>query len=263
MTVVVRRTSFTPTDAIVGYPGLWLPKVDTINISCVFTWDKPEASRVAEAWKASGYKVNLGGPAFDDPGGEFTPGKFIRAGVTITSRGCIRNCPFCYVPKREGKIRHLEIKAGNIVNDNNLLACNRAHIERVFDMLKTQRAIEFKGGIDARLLKPWHIDAMRGLKIREIWTASDGIEYLSTATAAIRALSAAGFSRNKIRCYVLIGYGGEEQAYAEYRLREVFCAGSLPFAQLYDGFTPTKEWKQFARTWSRPALTKREVEADR
>jgi hypothetical protein len=50
--VFPRRTSLTPDDALafVGDPPLWRPEADEVHVSCTFTWDIPEAKRLAEAW---------------------------------------------------------------------------------------------------------------------------------------------------------------------------------------------------------------------
>ena len=64
--------------------------------------------------------------------------------------------------------------------------------------------------------------------------------------------------RSKLRCFVLIGR--ESLAQARRRLDAVWDAGAMPFAMLYQ--PPEKrleydqEWKQLARCWMRPAITK-------
>ena len=67
------------------------------------------------------------------------PGMYLKKGYVITSRGCPNRCWFCSVPRREGgRLRELPITEGNIVLDDNLLACSRQHIEAVFEMLGRQ-----------------------------------------------------------------------------------------------------------------------------
>jgi radical SAM superfamily enzyme YgiQ (UPF0313 family) len=112
--------------------------------------------KLEKAWRNVA-PVTVGGPAFDEPGGEFVPGMYLKPGYVITSRGCPNNCWFCQVPKREGGvIRELEIKDGNNILDDNLLACSEDHIRKVFDMLKKQKYGRpfFTGGLEAARLKP-------------------------------------------------------------------------------------------------------------
>ncbi len=45
-----------------------------------FTWDRPEAERLARAWSAHYDDVRIGGPAYGDLGDEFTPGRYLKLG---------------------------------------------------------------------------------------------------------------------------------------------------------------------------------------
>jgi len=255
--VFPRKTKMTPTnpDAYIGMPpGLLDIKYDEVHISCTFSRDI-DVGMLARNWEKHG-TVRIGGPAFGDPGGEFVPGRYIKEGVTITSRGCPRKCPWCYVPDREGKIRELEIHAGNNVQDNNLLACSKKHIKKVFEMLRSQRAIDFSGGLDCRLLRDWHIEELRSLKIHQIWLAYDNERYLPAVKKAAEKLTKY-FKRDKLRCYCLIGYGDEKITTAETRLRTAWELGFLPFAMRYDGrFYYTKDWYDLTRNWCRQAITR-------
>ena len=229
-----------------------------MRISVTFTWDIPAAQKIYLSWKAHYSDVQLGGPAFDDAGGEFVPGRFLKHGVTITSRGCPRHCKFCLVPKREGRIRELPIRDGWIVQDNNLLACGQQHIDRVFDMLERQpHPADFAAGLDARLLKPWHIDRFKSLRSPRLWFACD-------EAAALKPLAKVAGMLNGIAnkfCYALIGHDPNETIpEAEKRLRAIWELGFYPFAMLYRGPNgeghKSKDWKQFQRTWCRPAAYK-------
>ena len=264
--VFPHRTSMTPTDslAFVGDPPLFRPDagdVDEVHVSVTFTWDVDEGRRLRDAWVQYYPMVKMGGPAVDiDPPGKFTPGLYVRKGVTFTSRGCPRRCPWCFVPKREGIVRELGIKPGWIVQDNNLLATSREHQERVFEMLRSQeRAVSFPGGLDSRLMDDWIVDQFRALKIGQIFFAADsdaGLENLRGVRERLPFLS-----RRQLRCYVLIGFGGEPYEKALARLEAVWGMGFMPFAQLYrDSIHNTvhrirysTEWRMLARTWSRPA----------
>jgi len=250
------RNKWTPTDelAFIGDPPLFRPPEQSVYVSVVFTWDIQEGLRLQRAWSEFYSDVKVGGPAFDDPGGEFMPGRFIKEGVIFTSRGCPFKCPWCFVPKREGKIREFEIKEGHIIQDNNLLACSKDHLVKVFDMLQGQKGIKFSGGLDAQLLSTWHVDQFKKLSINEMWFACDHKGALKHLERVADLTS--DFSVNKKRCYVLIGFNGENILDAETRLESVYKLGFLPFAQLYRNENPmnwSKEWKKLNRKWSRPA----------
>ncbi len=259
--VLPRRTSYTPTDpmAFVGAPPLWRPEADEVHISCTFTWQKERAQELAQAWRQFYPVVKVDGPAFGHAGFEFTPGLYVKQGATFTSRGCNNRCPWCLVPEREGRIRLLPIAPGHIVQDNNLLQTGREHMAQVFAMLRSQRhAGKFVGGFQADLVDDWVAEELRGLRIEEVWLAADHDGALRPLEKAVKRLSF--LPRDKLRCYVLLAYGGDTLAQGEARLRRVYEIGCLPFGQLYqpaDKYIEySHEWRSFARTWSRPAAMK-------
>jgi len=257
------RTRWTPDDewAFVGHPPLFRPgdAQTPVMVSVAFTWLRKRAEEIADSWRMFYRNVQVGGPAYDDPGGEFVPGRFLKNGCTITSRGCPKKCGWCKVPFAEGDLRLLPIRPGYIVQDNNLLACPEHHIRSVFDMLRDQkRAIYFNGGLDKHFFKPWHRELFDSILIGELWFACDvpgDLPHLKKAASLLR-----GIPIDKLRCYTMIGYDGETLAEAETRLERVLDLGFMPFCQLYQpptAMTPSKiyapEWKAVARKWSRPA----------
>jgi hypothetical protein len=246
--VFPQKTTFTPDDDYCFYdsPGLFIPKHDEIHISCVFTWDIPRALELQKDWQAvADHPAKIGGPVFDDSGGEFIPGMYLKNGVTINSRGCNNNCSFCHVPRREGRLRKAGVKIGNIGQSNNLMQCSRDYRRKIYDMMKTQKQISFRGGIEAAILSDRDIEEMRGLKISDIWLACDTKGAINNLKKATEKLQLAGFNQNKIRCYVLIGDDMQEN---ENRLKAVYEAGALPFTQLFqpeNRIEYSREWKQF------------------
>lgn len=253
------RNKWTPTDDMVfiGDPPMFRPfdRSIPVLVSVTFTWHKKEGERLQEAWSQYYDNVCLGGPAFNDPGGEFMLGMFLKRGCTITSRGCSKGCPWCFVPKREGKIRELQIKPGWIVQDNNLLACSEDHVRAVFDMLREQkRRIFFNGGLDKDLLKDWHRELLDSIFIGEIWLSCDTGSAMKSLVGSSKILG--GIPTNKKRCYVMIGFDGETLVEAERRLESVLELGFMPFCQLYQPETQKpygEEWRSLQRKWSRPA----------
>jgi len=261
--VFPRRTRATPTDPLsyVGPPDLFA-EADEVHISVTFSWDLPAAERLAREWKHVA-PVKLGGPATGMPGGPFEPGQYLRDGYTITSRGCPNRCWYCGVWRREGQeVRPLPIRDGWNVLDDNLLACPEEHIRAVFAMLKrqTERA-QFTGGMEAARLEPWHVDALRELRPKQIFFAYDTPDDLEPLREAGRMLLAAGFTTasHSLRAYVLIGYPGDCLDAAENRLLQASDAGFLPMAMLYRDASGRRDpvWARFQRAWARPAMVYR------
>ena len=257
--VFPRKTAMTPTDdyAFIGDPPMFLPPADEAHISCAFTWDKPEAQRLAQAW-GQYYPTKLGGCAFGSPANGFLPGMYVRRGVIVTSRGCNNQCPWCLVPEREGKLREIQIHSGSNILDNNILQCSKGHIRQVFDMLRTQHSIHFSGGLDARLLTDSIVGDLRSLRIKQLFFACDYKEAIKPLERAQRKLE--GFTQNQLRCYTLLAYKGETLSQALERLTAVWELGFMPFAQLYqppgEYIDYSREWRQLAWVWSRPAAMK-------
>lgn len=288
--VFPRQTNLTPTDALafsydpnakVLYgPPMDAPEADEVHVSVVFTWDIERAYQIAGLWRERYPVVKIGGPALGDVPNGFTPGMYVNDRVTFTTIGCNNRCPWCLAWRREGRLKEIEnFPPGCIIQDNNLTQASMFHIERVFEMLarykrETRRFAIFSGGIDARIIAyGTKEDQSKGDKIVELLQLADVKQlFLAADTSnAITALKDAVeklgfFGRDdyglvkKLYCYTLIGFEGETIPQARERLEAVYQIGCLPFAQLYqpdDHYIEwSKEWKRFARTWSRPAATK-------
>lgn len=143
--------------------------------------------------------------------------------------------------------------------DDNLLACSETHIRKVFEMLKRQEQRPmFTGGLEARLLRPWHVDLLREARTRRMYFAYDIPDDYEPLVEAGRLLRAGGITKasHTALCYVLIGYPGDTMERAERRLLDTWDAGFLPFAMLYQdehGNTDS-EWRRFQRLWVRPEI---------
>lgn len=263
--VFPRRTTATPTDqcAFIGNPPMFWPDADEVHVSVAFSWDRAEGERLADAWTATGLPVKLGGPAYDAPGGEFVPGRYLKPGHVITSRGCPNHCWFCAVPRREGGLRELAIADGWIVQDDNLLACSGAHIRAVFTMLKRQPHRAELRGLEANLLQGWHVDLLADLKPARMYFAYDTPDDLDPLRLAGAMLSEAGLRResHRICAYVLIGSPGDTFDDAERRLFETWAAGFYPFAMLYRNQRgdARRDWARFQRLWTRPQIVATKV----
>lgn len=259
--VFPRRTAATPDGplAFIDAPGLYPPEVDEVHVSVAFTWDIPKAERLAKAWEHIA-PVKVGGPAFGNPSGEFEPGRYLKPGYVITSRGCPNACWFCSVWRREGRsVRELPIRDGWNVLDDNLLACSDSHVKAVFAMLRKQTARpRFTGGLEAARLKPWHVEELRALKPKSVFFAYDTPEDLEPLHAAAELLKRQEWpmQARTAGTYVLIGYRNDSPEAAERRLREVMALGLYPMAMLWRDETGKVQdgWARFQRAWARPAL---------
>ncbi len=254
------RTTATPDDelAFTDGPPFWRVPCDEVHVSCTFIWQNRRAEFLAKQWETAGYSVKIGGPAYDAPGGEFVPGRYLKPGYVFTSRGCNNSCWFCVVPQREGNIRELQITEGFNVLDSNLLQCSDDHIRKVAFMLGRQKERpEFTGGLDARAMKPWHAEMLFHLRPKSLYLAYDNHIDWKPVKRAWRQLQEAGFkaSSHTVSCYVLVGYLSDTIGKALERVERVKAAGMVPFSMYYRG--PGDEpkpanWATFQAKWSNP-----------
>lgn len=270
--VFPRRTNATPTDemAFIGDPPLpgFQPPADEIHISVTFTYDLREAERLWQAWNDY-YPgiVRIGGPAFNEPGGEFTPGRYIGEGYIITSRGCPNRCWFCSVWKRENGLKELTIKEGWNLLDDNILACSDQHIKAVFEMLgrQTGKDVTLTGGLEAKRLKKWHIEMLKKVvKPKRVFFAcdtKDDYEPLQMAASMLAEQEMLAFDRCHVYC--LIGFPGDRPEDAEERLNQILELNMCPMAMLWrdDAGETTMAWRKFQKEWARPAIVRTKYKA--
>lgn len=259
--VFPRRTNATPDDEDVRIrdtPSLF-DEADEVHISVAFTWDLKWAEW-AEKQRKPVAPVKIGGPAFNEPGGEFVPGMYMKKGYVITSRGCPNRCWFCAVPKREGGvIRELPVTDGWILTDDNLLACSDEHINEVFEMLKRQpHKPQFVGGLEAKLLTKEMATRLKELKPRSLFFAYDTPDDLEPLQQAGKFLLDAGFAKESrtLNSYVLCGWKGDTFEKATKRMMETWDAGFVPMAMLYRDFKGEYDpkWRRFQREWANPII---------
>ena len=193
-------------------------------------------------------------------------GLYLKQGYVITSRGCPNRCWFCSVPAREGgKLRELPIATGHNILDDNLLACSDSHIRKVFAMLKQQEKRPadghrpvFTGGLEAALLRPWHVELLREVKAARMYFAYDTPGDYEPLVHAGRLLRDGGITKasHRAACYVLVGYAGDTMDAADARLRAAWEAGFVPYAMLFrdEAGSVSPDWRRFTRAWVRPEI---------
>lgn len=111
------------------------------------------------------------------------------------SRGCIRNCKFCKVPKKEGGIRQVDT-IDNIVRhkkvkflDNNFLALPN-HGSLLVELIDKQIKHQFNQGLDIRLINKNNSDLLSKLNyFGEYIFALDDVRYIEKVKEKLTLLS--------------------------------------------------------------------------
>lgn len=225
-------------DVMLNYP---LRKADKTYASCVFTKNR---SRVSEL---DGQAV-IGGSGYDlsvrlPPEIEKIRPDYRLYGIDyslgFTSRGCLRKCPWCIVPQKEGKLRpvasiydiwepgHKKI----VLLDSNILGLPE-HFRRVCEELTEENLIvDFNAGLDIRLINEANARLLRDLTIvpypRFAW---DHPSDERAVRKGIDILRRAGFG--ELMFYVLVNFNTtwQEDMHRVLTLRDLRCS---PYVMIY------------------------------
>lgn len=174
--------------------------------------------------------------------------------VGFLTRGCVRQCRWCVVPRKEGYIRPAatweQIKRPDsreiVFLDNNVLASGHG-LEQIDRMGGEPVWVDFNQGLDARLIEPEVAKLLAGLHwIRFVRLSCDTSAMLPVVEQAVAYLREAGIAKSRLWAYVLV----EDVEDAHQRVLALEKMGVLPFAQPYrdfEGGEPTNKQKAFAR----------------
>lgn len=190
----------------------------TLYISVPFTWNMPDVRGDILQGGFGWDRAIVGGPAvklmpdylkdiaevWDEYPGVLQE---INPQATRSTLGCPNGCGFCGVSKIEGPFRELDDWPDRpIYCDSNILASSRKHFDKVIDRLKHHPFSDFNQGLDARLLTEYHAGRLAELRNPLIRLAWDSMSTEKDFLHADRKLILAGIPKDRIRCFVLIGY---------------------------------------------------------
>lgn len=248
--------------------GWWLPlmQYDRVYSSKVFTFTPEDPYLPDDTIKGgTGYGIFEDLPKeLDNMFPDYSIYPEVDYAVGYLTRGCIRKCPWCVVPKKEGNIRpyktweQLKRSDSNkiVFMDNNVLACDYG-IDQMQSMIGENVRIDFNQGLDARLITSDVAKIISRLKwIRMIRMSADTDQMLEVVLDKIRLLEEYGVKSYRVFVYVLT----KDIPSAERRCLALKEIGAEPFAQPYRDFEnntePTLEQRRFARWVNDKAIFK-------
>lgn len=236
-------------DAIFENISLAKNMCDLIYISCIFDWNKEKCLEWARDKKCyiggTGWDLDTVLPPYIE---SIQP----RINLGFTVRGCIRNCKFCVVPKKEGK----PYVVGDLLDlwdgvsrsitllDNNILSIPE-HFSLICRQAREKKIkVDFNQGLDHRLLTDEIAQILKITPHHEYRFAFDNIAYQSTVEKAINILKCHGI--NRCSWYVLVGYDSSFEDDL-YRLNLLRSLGQNAFVQRYYSCAKKPEYISLAR----------------
>ena len=156
------------------------------------------------------------------------------------TRGCPRQCGFCIVSKKEGRVSHKVADLGEFWDrqreikllDPNLLACE-AHEDLLVQLADSRACVDFSQGLDIRLITPENAALLNKIRVKRVHFAWDNPEQdLTGYFQRFSELSKIRDHRRKA-VYVLTNWHSthEQDLWRVYTLREL---GYSPYVMVYD-----------------------------
>lgn len=134
--------------------------------------------------------------------------------ILFTTRGCIRKCPFCVVPKIEGDLKEPKFSVlplihpdhnGVVIWDNDFLASPFARTI-LTELRDGGYRVDFNQGLDARLMTAEFAGLLADIKSNSIHMAYDWPWEGPYVDKAIELLWKAGYRKKNLIFYVLYNF---------------------------------------------------------
>ena len=243
---------------------------DIVYISCIFKKNGGDAKGIAQFYPNA--KVHIGGSGINY---DWLPKEIWKIkpdynlytrdkpefwhSMGFTTRGCIRHCPFCIVPDKEGSIQrwqHIKEFHDHRFNrvyllDNNIYADKEWFFSNTDYLLEHDLTVNISQGMDIRLLDPEIAQRLAELRhsSHTMRFAFDNIGDEKAVRRGIDILKQVGINtRQDVKFYVLVGYNTteDEDRFRCRLLKELDCAAFvMPYVK-------NKWTKKIARWANRP-----------
>ncbi len=224
-------------EVFLNFPLDW---PDITYASCVFTWNAKRRASVPDGATLGGSGIDLKvelPPEVEHIMPDYSLYPSIDSSMGFTSRGCIRNCPWCIVPVKEGQIkpwsriyefwdrRHRKIT----LLDNNLLAAPNWQ-QTMEDLLAEGLGVDFNQGLDIRLVNEENMGYLKRVKTEELRFAFDDIAYESAVRRGIELLLANGINSRHLSFYFLVGFSNDDAVLERVNILQSYNVDIYPMA---------------------------------
>jgi hypothetical protein len=181
--------------------------------------------------------------------------------IIFSSRGCIRRCGFCTVPKLEGKPHGLKYSIKYLVYpghtkiilwDNNILA--NSNWKAIFDeLIGFGLKVDFNQGLDARLVSEKSAEKLSQIKLQFIRLAYDTQRVGPFVQRAIELLHQHGIRKKKIIVYTLFNFEDDPDDFFQ-RVRDILNWGAACYPMRFEPLNSLEKNHYVDPNWTRRQL---------
>ncbi len=236
-------------------------KYDIIYASKIFTFSNSDYITDDMIVGGTGFDLSVTlEQEIDDMPLDYTLYPQFNQAIGFLTRGCIRRCKECFVPRKEGDIRAYrdieDVAVGRtevILLDNNILACEHG-IKQIEKIIQLKLKVDFNQGLDARLIDRDKAILLSKVKwLKPLRLACDSLEMIEPVYKAIKLLREHNCKPDRYFVYVLV----KDIPSALVRVNFLRKLKVDPFAQPYlsfDNSFVSKESMRFARWVNNKAI---------
>jgi len=243
---------------------------DLTYASCVFTWKAKGLNLLKAGIIKGGSGIDLTTelpPEVEHTMPDYHLYPNVDFSLGFSSRGCIRKCPPCIVPEKEGYIKawariyeFLDPRYKRLLLlDNNFLAAPNWQ-ETMYDLIAEDLEVDINQGLDIRLLNEDNLYYLKKLRTKQLRFAFDHISSEPAVRQGIELLLKHGIPSRKLSFYVLIGFKDDETALDRMEILKSYKVSVYPMIfKGADGKEPILDLQSFSLEGfhgSRPNLRK-------
>ena len=259
-------------------PTLWEGPYDRVYASTIFEWTRPVVERFMLAYPdaivgGTGTPENEWGLTVENVIGQQVYEHYdydvlrpsFRFSIGFTQRGCRLRCPFCVVPKKEGKPVMLNsipsLWRGDphpraiLLLDNDFFGVPQWR-DRIEEIRDGKFRVSFSQGINIRMVTAESAAALASIEYRDddfqrrrLYTAWDNLKDETRFFDGLSLLEAAGVPAKHVMVFMLVGYrAGETMDEVMYRFQRMKVAGVMPYPMVYEKWrAEARELRHFQR----------------
>lgn len=183
--------------------------------------------------------------------------KKVGGSIIFSSRGCIRSCVYCAVPRLEGSMNSMKRSIEHLIwpghtrvifFDNNILAS--PYWKNIFEEIKNlDLRVDFNQGLDARLITAEVAKNISELKIDEVVRLSyDYHEIGPYVKNAIELLNSYGIDGRRILVYALYNFTDDPEDLFE-RIKDILRWGAVCYPMRYQPTNALVKNRYIAPKW--------------